>query len=105
MHAELIVPGLFAAPSPTRMPAAALLIARGRCSSGASRGLEEWLQDAFDGDDEPLAAGALTLLASGGDPAGDSWSRADPVHLRLMRDRLLLMPAAALSMTSGEAEA
>jgi hypothetical protein len=104
MHAELVVPGLFAAPSPTRMPAAELLIARGRCSSGASRGLEEWLQDAFDGD-EPLAAGALTLLASGGDPAGDSWSRADPVHLRLMRDRLLLMPAAALGMTSGEAEA
>jgi hypothetical protein len=104
MHAELVVPGLFAAPSPTRMPAAELLIARGRCSSGASRGLEEWLQEAFDGD-EPLAAGALTLLASGGDPAGDSWSRADPVHLRLMRDRLLLMPAAALGMTSGEAEA
>jgi hypothetical protein len=105
MHAELVVPGLFAAPSPTRMPAAELLIARGRCSSGASRGLEEWLQDAFELGDEPLAAGALTLLASGGDPAGDSWSRADPVHLRLMRDRLLLMPAAALGMTSGEAEA
>jgi hypothetical protein len=104
MHAELVVPGLFAAPSPTRLRAAELLIARGRCSSGASRALEEWLQDAFDGD-APLAAGALTLLASGGDPARDSWSRADPVHLQLMRDRLLLMPAAALRITSGEAEA
>ncbi|HET7363658.1 MAG TPA: hypothetical protein VFJ70_08830 [Burkholderiales bacterium] len=105
MHAELVVPGLFAAPSAARLPAAELLIARGRCTSGASRGLEEWLHDAFDLGDEPLAAGALTLLAAGGEPAGYAWSRADPVHLRLMRDRLLLMPAAALRITSGEAEA
>ncbi|HYL24310.1 MAG TPA: regulator [Burkholderiales bacterium] len=105
MHCELVVPGLFAAPSAERLPAAELLIARGRCSGGASRGLEEWLHDAFALDDAPLAAGALTLLAGGGEPAGDSWSRADPVHLRLMRDRLVLVPAAALRVTSGEAEA
>ncbi|HSU76174.1 MAG TPA: hypothetical protein VLI89_03840 [Burkholderiales bacterium] len=105
MHAELVVPGLFAAPSAARLPAAELLIARGRCTGGASRGLEEWLHDAFELEDEPLAAGALTLLAAGGEPAGYSWSRADPVHLRLMRDRLLVVPAAALRITSGEAEA
>jgi hypothetical protein len=105
MHAELVVPGLFAVPSAARLPAAELLIARGRCSSGASRALEQWLQDAFELDDEPLAAGALTLLANGGEPAGYSWTRADPVHLRLMRDRLLLMPAQALGITSGEAQA
>jgi hypothetical protein len=105
MHAELVVPGLFAAPSAARLPAAELLIARGRCSSGAPRCLEEWLHDAFAHDDEPLAAGALTLLAGGGEPAGYSWSRADPVHLRLMRDRLLLLPTSALDITSGEAQA
>jgi hypothetical protein len=105
MHCELVVPGLFAAPSAARRPAAELLIARGRCTSGASRGLEEWLHDAFALGDEPLPAGALTLLAGGGEPAGDSWSRADPVHLRLMRDRLVLVPAAALRVTSGEAAA
>ena len=99
------MPGLFAAPSAVRLPAAELLIARGRCSSGASRGVEEWLQEAFELADEPLAAGALTLLAGGGEPAGYSWSRADPVHLRLMRDRLVLVPPAALRIASGEAEA
>lgn len=105
MHAELVIPGLFAAAGAGRLPAAELLIARGRCTSGASRTLEEWLQDAFELEDEPLAAGALTLLAAGGEPAGYAWARADPVHLRLMRDRLLLMPAAALRITSDEAEA
>jgi len=105
MHCELVVPGLFTAPSAGRLPAAELLIARGRCTGGPSRGLEEWLHDAFALGDEPLPAGALTLLAAGGEPAGDSWSRADPVHLRLMRDRLVLVPAAALRVTSGEAEA
>ncbi len=105
MHCELVVPGLFAAPSAARLPAAELLIARGRCSSGASRGLEEWLHDAFALDDQPLPAGALTLLAGGGEPAGYWWSRADPVHLRLMRERLVLVPTAALRLASGEAEA
>ena len=105
MHGELVVPGLFAAPSAARLPAAELLIARGRCTSGESRGLEEWLRDAFALEDDPLPAGALTLLAGGGEPAGHTWSRADPVHLRLMRDRLVLVPAAALRLTSGEAEA
>jgi hypothetical protein len=104
MHCELVVPGLFAAPRAARLPAAELLIARGRCTSGASRGLEDWLHDAFALDDEPLPAGALTLLAGGGEPAGYAWSRADPVHLRLMRDRLVLVPAAVLGITSGEAE-
>ena len=104
MHCELVVPGLFAAPRAARLPAAELLIARGRCTSGASRGLEDWLHDAFALDDEPLPAGALTLLAGGGEPAGYAWSRADPVHLRLMRDRLVLVPATVLGITSGEAE-
>ena len=105
MHCELVIPGLFGAPSAARLPAAELLLARGRCTSDAAHGLEEWLHDAFELGDEPLAAGALTLLAAGGGPAGDSWSRADPVHLRLMRDRLLVVPAAALRITSGEAQA
>src|SRR5438067_11241572 len=105
MHCELVIPGLLAAPSAARLPAAELLIARGRCTSDASRGLEDWLHDAFELGEEPLAAGALTLLAGGGEPAGYSWSRADPVHLRLMRDRLVLVPAAALHITSGEADA
>ena len=90
MHCELVAPGLFAAPAAERLPSLELLLARGRRASAASQHLEEWLCDAFR--QQPLAAGALTLLGVNRDPGADRWVRADPVHLRLMRDRLLLMP-------------
>ncbi|MFN2645853.1 MAG: hypothetical protein ABR570_12735 [Burkholderiales bacterium] len=105
MHAELVVPGLFASAAAARLPAAELLLARGRCSSGPSQTLEAWLEEAFGLEDGPLAAGALTLLAAGGEAPGDGWARADPVHLRLMRDRLVLVPPEALRITGEEAEA
>ena len=57
----------------------------------------------FEGKDVP--AGALTVLAAGDDPGSASWLRADPVHLRLMRDRLLVMPAEALDLSREEAGA
>jgi len=97
------VPGLFAAPSATRLPCAELLLARGRCTTSEARSLEAWLHDAFELAEEPLACGALTLLGAGGEPNGYCWTRADPVHLQLMRDRLLLVPAAALKITHDEA--
>jgi hypothetical protein len=105
MHCELLIPGLFAAPSATRLPSVELLLARGRCTSARSQPLEDWLHDAFDLGNAPLAAGALTLLAGGGDPGTDYCARADPVHLRLLRDRLILVPGAALRIAREEAEA
>jgi hypothetical protein len=104
MHCELVAPGLFAAPAAARLPALELLLARGRCTNTGSQNLETWLQAAFELE-EPLAAGALTLLGAGGDPGTDFWLRADPVHLRLMRDRLILAPGAALHVTRDEADA
>jgi hypothetical protein len=104
MHCELVTPGLFGAPAAARLPALELLLARGRCTSTGSQSLETWLHDAFELE-EPLAAGALTLLGAGGEPGPHFWLRADPVHLRLMRDRLILAPAAALHITRDEAEA
>src|SRR2546429_277279 len=53
----------------------------------------------------PVAAGALTALAGNRDPGQERWVRADPVHLRLMRDRLILVPAAAFGLSREEAEA
>jgi len=105
MHCELVIPGLFAAPPATRLPALELLLARGRCTSAASQHLETWLRDAFDLGEKPLAAGALTLAGSGADPATECWSRADPVDLRLLRDRVILVPGAALKITREEAQA
>jgi hypothetical protein len=104
MHCELVVPGLFAAPAAERLPAVELLLARGRCTGGDSETYETWLRDAFELD-VPLPAGALTLLAGGGDPGADWWIRADPVHLRLMRDRLVFVPSAALRIQRSEADA
>jgi hypothetical protein len=104
MHCELVVPGLFAAPAAERLPALELLLARGRCTGDSSETYETWLHDAFELE-VPLPAGALTLLAAGGEPGADWWIRADPVHLRLMRDRLVLVPSAALRIQRSEADA
>ena len=104
MHCELVVPGLFGGEAPARLASLELLLARGRCSGSGSLSLEAWLAAAF-GLTQPLPAGAATLLASGGDAGAHEWARADPVHLRLMRDRLILVPAEALRLSDEEAAA
>jgi hypothetical protein len=105
MHCELAVPGLFGGSTEARAPALELLLARGRSASGESRSLEGWLQQEFALGTGPMAAGALTLLGSGADPGNACWARADPVHLRLMRDRLIVVPGAAFPLAREEAEA
>jgi hypothetical protein len=108
MHCELIVPGLFAESSGTRAPALELLLARGRNAvqaSSESLSLEAWLQAAFALDGESLPAGALSLAGAGGEPGADCWARADPVHLRLLRDRAIVVPAAAFALSHPEADA
>jgi len=105
MHCELVVPRLFAEPSAARLPGVEMLLARGRCTSEQSCTFETWLHDAFDLREGPFAAGAYTELGAGRDPGSASWTRADPVHLRLMRDRLILVPGAALNLRGDEAQA
>jgi hypothetical protein len=111
MHLELVVPALFRAPDlpPAALPALELLLARGRRSHGQACNLETWLCRAFglektSPESPAVPAGALTALAYGLDPGMDSWLRADPVHLRADRDRVLLMPGQALSVTPDEAQ-
>ena len=105
MHCELVIPGLFASPAVHRAAALELLLARGRCASTESQHLETWLGEAFGLGDGPLPAGALTLLGTGEDPGAGCWSRADPVDLRLLRDRVILVPGAALHVQEEEAKA
>ena len=105
MHCELVVPGLFAAGAGSRFASLELLLARGHSRAAPSQRLEEWLQEAFDLGEGPFPAGALTLLACGGDPAEASWARADPVHLRLMRDHVVLVPSAGFELSASEASA
>jgi len=103
MHCELVVPGLFGTTGNPRFAALELLLARGRRQRAAAQTLEAWLQEAFDLGEGPFPAGALTLLSLGRDPADGSWVRADPVHLRLPRDRAVVAPAEALSIAPEEA--
>lgn len=112
MHLELVVPALFAAQDlpPASLPALELLLARGRRTTGQAGDLELWLGRAFGlnalrAESFSIPAGALTALAHGVDPGTHQWLRADPVHLRADRDRLLLVPSQAFAVSAEEARA
>lgn len=103
MHCELMLPGLQYMPGEQRQPALEMLLARGRRASSRPSTAEGWLQQAFGVEAAELPAGALTVLARHGEPGAERWARADPVHLRLMRDRLVLVPNEALAVSDEEA--
>ncbi len=115
MHLELVVPALFPAQDlppallPASLPALELLLARGRRRAAVAADLETWLARAFGlaappGGAVPVPAGALTALAHGLDPGAHEWLRADPVHLRADRNRLLLVPSPAFALSTEEAQ-
>lgn len=52
-------------------------------------------------EDAPVAA--LARLGEGQSPQSGWWIRADPIHLRADRDRLILFPPAVLDLTAAEA--
>jgi hypothetical protein len=105
MHCELVIPGLFKTNVTARFGALELLIARGRSKSAPALTLEGWLQDAFHLGEAPFPAGALTLLGRDADPGDALWARADPVHLRVMRDHLTVVPSDAFDLSREEADA
>jgi hypothetical protein len=88
------------------LPALQALLARGTSRSCPAGGVEAALCETLGisrQQDWPLAP--ITLAADGG-AAGDAyWLRADPVHLRVMRDRIVLADADALSLSRQEADA
>ena len=104
MHCELLVPGLFGNHADGRFAALELLLARARRRHGAARTVETWLQERFELGDAPFPAGALTVLASGGDPGASNWTRADPAHVRVMRDHVATAPADAYTLSQSEAD-
>ena len=101
MHVELVVPALFQAGAAA--PALELLLARARRGAARPSSLEDWYCDAFALAERPLPAGALTALGCGEDPGAAACLRADPVHLRADRDRLLLLPGAGFDVSAEEA--
>lgn len=113
MHCHLLIPGLFPPFRPeTRtalgdlsLPALTTMLARSNQKTLPDSCMDAWLCRTFGvkkQHDWPVAA--FTLLADGGNPGGDFWLQAEPVHLQLQRDRLVLADAGNLDITQAEAD-
>jgi len=90
------------------MDSAAELLARADRLPGPDDELERVLCDAFGltpSADADLPVAALTRLADTGHGDDAFWLRADPLHLRADRDRLLAFGGAALELSQEEAAA
>jgi hypothetical protein len=109
MHCILYIPDFFSAEglsSADGFAAAETLIARGRRRRIAPVSPEAWLLGRFGVQrqrDWPVAP--YTLLADGGAPERHFWMRADPVHLRVGRDSLVLADSASFEVSRAESEA
>ncbi|MDO9469020.1 MAG: hypothetical protein Q7J36_17095 [Thiobacillus sp.] len=109
----LLVPHLFpsarlleAAAQDLHLPALQSLLARGSRQSCPAAGVEAAVCEALGiarQQDWPLAP--ITLAADGGVASDAYWLRADPVHLKVMRDRIVLADSSALDLTRDEADA
>lgn len=109
MDCHLLIPNLFwpsrDAYQDLRLPALEILLGRANRTIYQSQGMAAWLCQAFGVNkqqDWPVAP--LTLAADGGVPGNQYWLRADPVHLRVNRDHLVLADSGAFSISSAEAE-
>ena len=121
MHCQLLIPDLFWPEREFRdiysaldIPALEQLLAKGRrrAESGpvaaepiTATSAEAWLCGQFGADkqgDWPIAP--YCLLADGGEPGGHHWLRADPVHLKLDGNRLVLADSGIFPVSQQEAE-
>jgi hypothetical protein len=88
------------------LPGLTRLVSRARAERYPPLTSDAWLCQAFEVEkqhDWPVAP--LTLNVDGGDPSYQYWLRADPVHLRLERERLVLMDSSVFDITEDEAHA
>ena len=109
---DLLLPGLIptqrldaaVAPLP-RLPALELLLARGDRSTLDETAADRWLMRRFGVNTSgELPAGALSLLGDDGQPGDACWLRADPVHLRVNGDQLILGGPGVFAISQGDAE-
>lgn len=112
MHCQLLIPDLFWPEREFRdiyraldTPALEQLLAKGRRRHAEAASVETWLCEQFNVErqqDWPIAP--YCLLADGGEPGGHHWMRADPVHLKLDGNRLVLADSGTFSISQQEAE-
>jgi len=113
MQCTLLVPHLFwprdtadAIERDLELPALTRILARARAHRAAPLTSEAWLCQAFEVEpqqDWPVAP--LTLALDGGEAGDRYWLRADPVHLKVERNRVLLVEPALFDVTIDEAQA
>jgi len=109
MPLDLVVPDLLlAAGAPPRLAAARLRhaekwLARAEHALDPAAGTLAWLA-AVHGLAEPAPYAAVALAGEGRDAAGD-WLRADPVHLRIDQDSVILHDASVLDLAREESDA
>ena len=92
---HIVIPDLFLPQSLAKdvgaslsVPALEKILARGKAQALSIHSLEAWLCDAFAVPDAAVAP--VSLLADGLSPEAAYWLRADPVHLSLNRDQIIL---------------
>jgi hypothetical protein len=114
MHVEVFIPNLFwpqanandEAYAGLDFPALVTLLARSEVASDCPRSLEACLRTRFGlGEHGDLPLAALALVASGIETGSHYWLCADPVHLRVGRDRLVLADASMFNIRQEEANA
>lgn len=109
-HLTLFLPGLFGPSSATEpapaTPALETWLARSDLKISATRGFEPVLFQLFDSEtptEGDLPVAAVTRVLDMGVVDNGWWLRADPVHLRPERDRLVLADSQILDLTQNEA--
>jgi len=115
MHCHLLIPSLFPPGAVTQQndplhgikaPALQTLLARASCTQSPHAEMESWLCQSFGvarQNDYPIAA--LSLMADGIAPESHYWLRADPVHMGVERDQLVLSEASTFPLLQDEADA
>ena len=112
MQFEFLVPGLLDSPSAQRIreyaPALATLLKRASVAEELASSLESWIARRFgcDANEENFPFAAVASRADRNtDCAAKYWLRADPVHLSVNRDRIVLLDASQLDVTAVESTA
>jgi hypothetical protein len=109
MPLDLLVPDLLLAPDApaalreTRLRMLEKWLARADFERSGAIGLERWLAERFALASPPPIA-AVSLAGEGGAREG-AWLRADPVHLRIQGESVVVHDASVLSLATHEAEA
>jgi hypothetical protein len=91
-----------AQPRYPRLPSLELILARGTGGDAAAGAAARQISTQFTLEPPDTGAGAVALLGEGGAPADGYWLCADPVHLRVDRDRVMLF--GGLSLEQSEAD-